>query len=167
MVNNERYDEPALSSARLTVVLADDDPVVHSTIGSQLTHAFDCVGAARDADEAISLVEIHKPDVAILDVDMPGGGAVRATREIHTRAPDTAIVILSADEHHQIVIQLISSGAVTYLRKGIDARSLTATLFDAVRAHRELSDDVWPIAVPAERRPAAHIGQTKHSGERA
>jgi DNA-binding NarL/FixJ family response regulator len=154
MVNNDRYDEWALSSARPRVVLADDDPVVHSTVGSQLLHAFDCVGSARDAEEAISLVETHKPDVAILDVDMPKGGAVRATREIHTRAPDTAIVILSSDEHRQVVVQLISSGAVTYLRKGIDAHSLTATLFDAMRSHRELRDNVRRIAVPAEPHPA-------------
>ena len=149
MIKNESYDAPGLSSDKPRVVLADDDPVVHSTLGAQLAPAFDCVGVALDADEAISLVETHKPDVAILDVDMPGGGALRATREIHTRAPETAIVILSADEHHQVVVQLIASGAVTYVRKGIDARSLTVTLFDALKAHRELGDDVTPVAVPA------------------
>ena len=149
MIGNERHTAPAPSLDRPRVVLADDDPVVHSTIGAQLASAFECIGVARDADEAITLVETHKPDVAILDVDMPGGGALRATREIHIRAPETSIVILSADEQHQVVVQLIASGAVTYLRKGIDAHSLTATLLDAVKAHREVRDNVMPVAVPA------------------
>jgi DNA-binding NarL/FixJ family response regulator len=149
MINNERYDTPGLSSDQPRVVLADDDPVVHSTIAAQLAPLFECIGVAHDADEAISLVETHRPDVAILDVDMPGGGALRATREIHIRAPETAIVILSADEQHQVVVQLIASGAVTYIRKGIDARSLTATLLDAVQAHHELRNNVVPVAAPA------------------
>ncbi len=148
MINHESYDPLSPSSHQPRVVLADDDPVVHSTIGAQLAPRFECVGVAQDANEAISLVETLKPDVAILDVDMPGGGALRATREIHTLAPETAIVILSADEQHEVVVELIASGAVTYLRKGIDARSLTATLLDAVKAHREVRDDVMPVAVP-------------------
>ena len=155
MISNERFDAPGPSSDPPRVVLADDDPVVHSMVGAQLAGAFDCVGVACDADEAISLVETHRPDVAILDVDMPGGGALRATREIRLRAPGTAIVILSADEQHQVVVQLMASGAVTYVRKGIDARSLTMTLLDAVSAHRELRDDVSSVAVPASEGPAA------------
>ena len=148
MISNERHVAPVPSLGRPRVVLADDDPVVHATIGAQLAPAFECIGVARDADEAISLVEAHKPDIAILDVDMPGGGALRATREIHIRAPETSIVILSADEQHQVVVQLIASGAVTYLRKGIDAHSLTATLLDAVKAHCAVRDNVMPVAMP-------------------
>jgi DNA-binding NarL/FixJ family response regulator len=148
MISNERHVAPVPSLGRPQVVLADDDPVVHATIGAQLRPRFECVGVARDADEAISLVETRKPDIASLDVDMPGGGALRATREIHTRAPETSIVILSADEQHQVVVQLIASGAVTYLRKGIDAHSLTATLLDAVRAHCAVRDNVVPVAAP-------------------
>jgi DNA-binding NarL/FixJ family response regulator len=120
------------------VVFADDDPLVLATLAAQLAHTFECVGTARDADEAITLVESNRPELVILDVDMPGGGAVRATREIHVRSPETAIVILSGDEIRQGVVELLNAGAVTYLRKGIDQQSLIAKLTVAMTAHGRL-----------------------------
>jgi DNA-binding NarL/FixJ family response regulator len=120
------------------LVLADDDAVVRSMLGAQLEYVFEVVGAAVDAEEAIALVEAHRPDIAILDVNMPGGGARRATREIRARSPETAIVILSADESDDHVIELMTVGAITYLRKGIDGANLVRTLLGAIEAHRTL-----------------------------
>jgi DNA-binding NarL/FixJ family response regulator len=122
------------------VVFADDDPVVLATLASQLAHAFECVGTAKNADHAITLVESLRPELVILDVDMPGGGAIRATREIHFRSPETAIVILSCDEMRQGVVELLNSGAVTYLRKGIDQQSLITKLTIAMQAHGRLRE---------------------------
>jgi DNA-binding NarL/FixJ family response regulator len=125
---------------RPRLVLADDDSVVRSMLTVQLQNAFEVVGAAVDAEQAIAFVEAHRPDVAILDVSMPGGGAGRATREIRARSPETAIVILSADELEKHVIELMIAGATTYLRKGIDAGDLIRTLSKAIEAHCMLRD---------------------------
>jgi two-component system, NarL family, response regulator DegU len=125
--------EPAEGRPRL--VLADDDPIVRSVLGRQLRRSFECVGAAADADEALALVQQHRPDVALLDVNMPGGGAARVTRELRERFPGTAIVILSIDEEPSEVIDLLRSGATTYLRKGIGADELIEKLSAAIEAH--------------------------------
>jgi DNA-binding NarL/FixJ family response regulator len=126
------------TSARPRLVLADDDPVVRSMLSEQLRYRFDCVGAGSNADEAIALVEAHRPDVAILDVNMPGGGARLATREIRARSPHTAIVILSSDETADDVVDLMSMGAITYLRKGIDTNTLEEKLAASIETHRKL-----------------------------
>jgi len=140
MAFSSAVNESVAGSMPPRVVFADDDPVVLATLASQLAHAFECVGTARDADQAITLVESHRPELVILDVDMPGGGAIRATREIHVRSPETAIVILSCDEIRQGVIELLNSGAVTYLRNGIDRQSLITKLTIAIKAHGRLRD---------------------------
>jgi DNA-binding NarL/FixJ family response regulator len=125
---------------RPRLVIADDDPSVRAVLASQLEAKFECVGAAVDAPTAVALVAEQHPDVVILDVNMPGGGAVHATREIRKHSPDTAIVALSVDEVWADLIDLLNAGAMTYLRKGIDKQTLTRDLMSAIEAHRRSSE---------------------------
>ena len=99
--------------ARPRVLIADDDPDVRAVLSTQLAPA-------------------------IVDVQMPGGGGVRATAEIHAAAPDTTIVALSADESERVVLEMLKAGAVTYIRKGVGAEELTALLRESLRAQAQL-----------------------------
>src|SRR4051794_4643393 len=124
------------------VLIADDDPDVRAVLTTQLAGRFDVVGAAADTDEAIALATDTRPDIAIVDVQMPGGGGLRATREIFEATPETTIVALSADESERIVLDMLRAGAVAYVRKGVAADELVALLQEARRAH---------VKLPAER----------------
>jgi DNA-binding NarL/FixJ family response regulator len=93
------------------VLIADDDPDVRAVLSAQLARSgFDVVATAADTDEAIALAGEHHADIAIVDVQMPGGGGVRATQEIRATAPGTAIVALSADESERIVLEMLTAG---------------------------------------------------------
>jgi DNA-binding NarL/FixJ family response regulator len=138
-IDMEMTAEPQAASpvdARPTVVFADDDEVMRCLLGIQLQQAFDFTGMAASADEAIDVVRAKRPDVAVLDVNMPGGGARRAIDEIRRCSPETAIVILAGDETHETVVDLLLHGAEAYLRKGIDAATLAKQLTFAIEAHR-------------------------------
>lgn len=123
--NSARSPRPSTCepSGRARLLIADDDRVVQTALYMQLNRDFEIVGGAYDADEAISLAEEHQPEVAIIDVQMPGGGGLRATREIRARAPGTAIVALSADESDSVVLAMLEAGAMAYLRKASRATS--------------------------------------------
>ncbi len=136
--------------ARPSIVFADDDEFMRCLLGIQLQHAFDFTGMASNADEAIAVVRAKRPDLAVLDVDMPGGGARRATDEIRRCSPETAIVILSGDETHETVVELLLHGAEAYLRKGMDGAALAKQLMFAIEGHRHRR-----AAVEAERIVAA------------
>ena len=125
----------------LSLLIADDDAFMRSALNAQLGRDFEVVGAASDAGEAIALAERHQPDVAIVDVDMPLGGGLRATHEIRERASNTAVVALSADESHNVVIEMLNAGAISYVRKGVAPAELAATLQRAIEAHRSNGDD--------------------------
>jgi DNA-binding NarL/FixJ family response regulator len=123
------------------VLIADDDPDVRAVLSAQLAADFDVVGTATDTDEAIALAAEHRADIAIVDVQMPGGGGVRATEGIRDAAPQTTIVALSADESERIVLDMLKAGAVAYLRKGVTGDELVLLLHEALRAHVKLPDE--------------------------
>jgi DNA-binding NarL/FixJ family response regulator len=125
-----------------SLLIADDDPVVVSLLSTQLAGQFDVVAACYDAEDAIALANRHKPDVAIIDVQMPTGGGMRATREMQTSAPGTAIVVLSADESDGSVREMIAAGAMAYIRKGATTAELSSTLHLAIDAHARLAEPV-------------------------
>lgn len=120
------------------LLIADDDPVMQSVLTMQLNQAFHIVGGALDADQAIEMAELHRPDVAIIDVQMPGGGGLRATKEIRARAPGIAIVALSSDESDSVVLAMLQAGAMTYVRKGRPAGELISILQSSIAANATL-----------------------------
>lgn len=121
------------AESRPRLLIADDDASIRSALSAQLERNFRVVAVARHATEAIELVDLHRPDIALIDIEMPHGGARRAVPEIASCAPDTCIVILSGDESREIALELLSAGAVAYVRKGGTKAELSRTLTDALR----------------------------------
>jgi DNA-binding NarL/FixJ family response regulator len=126
--------EPTGADARPSLLIADDDAVVRATLGAQLNRAFRIIATAENATEAVALAAEHRPDAALIDVDMPAGGARAAVPQIAEHSPDTCMVILSADESRPVVLELLGAGAIAYVRKGVTAAQITKTLTDALQA---------------------------------
>jgi DNA-binding NarL/FixJ family response regulator len=97
-----------------------------------LAHAFEVVGVAIDSDAAVALAESSQPDVAVIDVDMPKGGGLRAVRGILQVAPQAAVVVLSGDESAVTFGELMHAGAVAYCRKGIALQALVDSLVSSM-----------------------------------
>jgi DNA-binding NarL/FixJ family response regulator len=115
-------------------MIADDDLIVTTLLGASLGREFELVGVAGDGEGAIELAGATQPDVALIDVQMPKGGAPRAVPGILRVAPQVAIVVLSGDESGPVVHELIAAGAVAFCRKGIDPDELAGVLRSAVEA---------------------------------
>jgi DNA-binding NarL/FixJ family response regulator len=126
---------------RSRLVIADDDPVVLAVLIAQLKETFEVVGTADSGEGAIQLVGRQRPDAALLDLEMPGGGGLHATRGIRDVSPETAVVILSIDEASDSVLQLLKAGAMTYLRKGIPPQALIERLQQSIHAHGNVELD--------------------------
>jgi DNA-binding NarL/FixJ family response regulator len=118
----------------IRVLVADDEEtvvdVLRALIGSDPSLRF--VGAAQNAEDAIELATREHPDVVLLDVRMPGGGGLRATREITKRCASTKVVALSAHEDSDTVIGMISAGASAYVPKGDSTERILRTIHRAV-----------------------------------
>src|SRR5258708_3579114 len=110
-----RQNEP-----RLRVILAEDDPAVRAALADlvKMVPSFELVGVAGDAPTAIGLAQATQPDVALVDVRMPGGGGVTAARGISRRSPETKVIALSGQGDRATVLQMLEAGVVGYLLKG-------------------------------------------------
>lgn len=106
----------------IRVVIADDHPVVRSGITALLSSLpdFTVVGQATNGTEAIKECVLAKPDVLILDLQMPGVDGLAATREIVRVAPDVAILILTMYDDDESVFAAMRAGARGYLVKGAE-----------------------------------------------
>ncbi len=85
------------------------------------------VATVRDAASAVLAVERHRPDVALLDVRMPGGGAA-AARAISVSAPATSVIALSAYDDAASRAEMLAAGAVRYLVKGDPPQAIVDTI---------------------------------------
>jgi EAL domain-containing protein (putative c-di-GMP-specific phosphodiesterase class I)/DNA-binding NarL/FixJ family response regulator len=136
---------------RIRVMLADDEENVLDAMSGlmSLDPSLDLVGTARDAGEAIDLAEMHEPDVALVDVRMPGGGGTRAAREIRRRSPDTNVVALSASSDSRTVLSMLRAGAVGYVGKDQPADDVLRAIHRSVQGRASIS--VGAVADVAER----------------
>jgi diguanylate cyclase (GGDEF)-like protein len=112
--------EGEAADGRIRVLIADDDPMIRLTTSALIDRAdgLELVGQAEDADEAIDLAARRRPDVVLLDFNMPGGGGVRAATLIREGNPDVKLVALSADDSQGAQYDMTRAGAVGFVHKG-------------------------------------------------
>ena len=109
-----------MSPARVRVVIADD----HTRMRGRVRAALEADGCevcaeAANADDAIALATEHRPDVALLDIHMPGSG-IRAARTITEKLPQTSVVMLTQSSDDADLFDSLRAGAEGYLLKGDD-----------------------------------------------
>jgi len=120
------------------VVIAEDEALIRLDLAESLAEqGYEVVGEASDGAEALELVREHKPDVAILDIMMPGTDGLTAAREIMTDRL-AAVVILTAFSQRDLVEQARDAGAMAYLMKPFKREELVPAIELAVARFREL-----------------------------
>lgn len=127
----------------ITVVVADDEELVRDALADLLDsdEGFTVVGRAADAAGAVRLASEHHPDLAIVDVRMPGGGPAAAAG-IRSQSSSTKIVALSAYDERWAVLAMVEAGAIGYLVKG----ELASKLLDMLRDLAEGQPRLAPTA---------------------
>ena len=116
----------------IRILLADDHPVVRDGIRNRLDREEDLtvVGEAANGEETIRQTRRTRPDVVLLDVAMPGPGAVPVMEALRQAAPSVKVLVLSAFDDAEYVFGMLAAGATGYALK--DER--LSTIVEAVRA---------------------------------
>jgi two-component system nitrate/nitrite response regulator NarL len=115
-----------VSSTPIRVLVADDHSVVRTGIRHVLEgeSGFQIVAEAASGAEALALAETHRPDVALLDISMPGGSGLQVTAALRERLPATRVLILSMYDNAEYVLESVRARAHGYLLKDTAATEL-------------------------------------------
>ncbi len=108
-----------MAASRIRVLVADDHPLFRQGLERVLSDYADLrlVGAARDTPEAVAMAQQLRPDIVLMDLSMPGGGGVEATRRIAAAAPGVKVIVLTVSERESDLFAAIEAGARGYLVK--------------------------------------------------
>lgn len=150
------WEEPtAVAPAR--VVIAEDEAIIRLDLKEMLTNAgYEVVGETGRGDEAVVLVDQHQPELAILDIKMPGMDGVRAAKEISERHR-VAVLLLTAFSQRDLIEDAREAGVAAYLIKPFRRNELLPAIERVlVRARQD-----WAIDEEAKSGPAAAIGDGK------
>ncbi len=144
----------------IRVLLADDHPVVRSGLAALLATlpGVEVVAQAGTGEDAVREVARHRPDVAVMDLRMPGLGGVEATRMITRAHPGTAVLVLTMFQEDALVAEALRAGARGYLLKvaqqdeierAIRAVAAGEAIFSSEVAQRVLGHLTTGSAAPA------------------
>ncbi len=132
---------------RITVFIADDHDVVRKGLKYFLSAHPEVaiVGEAGDAQSAVNGVMEHVPDVVLMDLVLPfqpGGepveqGGVQATRQISQISPYTRVVVLTSFAQDELVFAAIKAGALSYLLKDADTKTVLGAIQATIHAWRK------------------------------
>ncbi len=124
----------------LRILLADDHTLLREGLRRSLEGAgLTVVAEAADGEEAVVLAERHHPDVVLMDVTMPKGGGVEATRVIRSRFPDVEVVMLTMHADPVVVAEAVRAGAAGYLVKDCTTDDIVSMLEAVAKGEAALS----------------------------
>ncbi len=123
---------------RVHVLIAEDETIIRLDLRQILeSEGFVVCAEARDGIEAVDLARTEKPDVAILDLKMPGLDGIEAARRIYAERP-LPMVMLTAYADRQTVERAIGAGVFGYVTKPFRPEDIVPAILSAVVRHREL-----------------------------
>ena len=144
----------------IRVLIADDHPLVRQGLQAALAplEEVEVVGEATTGQEAIREAVLHRPDVVVMDLQMPDQNGIEATRELARAVPSAAVLVLTMFDDDDWVFAAMRAGAKGYVLKGAEAQEISRAImavaageaiFGPAVATRVLAYFATPPATPA------------------
>ena len=139
----------------IRILLVDDHAVVRSGLSKFLmvNKDLELVAEASDGTEAVQMTGLHKPDVILMVLMMPGMGGITSTREIHQKFPQVKIIALTSFSEQNMVQGALQAGATGYLQKNVTAAELGNAIRSAHVGRMTLSPEAIQVLANAVAQP--------------
>ncbi|WP_141433023.1 response regulator transcription factor [Bacillus sp. 03113] len=147
------------------IVIIDDHQLFREGVKRILDFekSFEVVAEGEDGTEVVDLVEKYKPNVIIMDINMPTMNGVEATRQLMQKYPDSKVIILSIHDDENYVTHALKTGASGYLLKEMDADALIEAVKVVADGGSYLHPKVTHNLVNEYRRLVSEESLTEHS----
>ena len=151
---------------RIRLLVVDDQPLIRRGLAVMLATEpdIDVVGQAADGEEAIQAARRDRPDVVLMDLQMPRVGGVAATRTISCELPGTQVVVLTTFDTDELVFDAIRAGAQAYLLKDAPEAEVLDTIRAVHRGESRLSPNIARKVMEQFRTLPARKGDAAPAG---
>lgn len=128
----------------ISVLLADDHSIVRAGLRRIIaeTRDMEVIAEAADGMETLRAVAKNKPDVAVIDISMPGMDGLEVVSRLQANFPDLPILVLSMYEEEQYIVRAFEAGAKGYIGKKSAPEQLVAAIRKVKAGHRYLTEEV-------------------------
>lgn len=136
----------------IRVVIADDVSETRMNIKKLLTFAqsIEVIGEASNGEEAINIIKESKPDVVLMDINMPVKDGIRATEEITVLVPDVSVIMISVQGEQEYLKKAMAAGARDFIVKPFNGDELIETINRVYELSRKRKENKETHAVPEE-----------------
>jgi DNA-binding NarL/FixJ family response regulator len=149
----------------MKILIADDHPIFLSGLRSLFENnkKMEVVGEAKNGQEAVSLVKKLKPDIVVMDINMPVMNGIEATKEILSIAASTKVIALSIHSDKQFVKEMLDAGAVGYLLKDDAGSECISAIEKVTNGDMFLSSGVTRAALSKDKEDGELSGSVQDS----
>jgi len=129
---------------KIRLILVDDHLLVRTGIVNLLSGepGFEIIGEAADANELFDLLRHSQPDIAVVDIAMPGLSGIEITKKLHNEFPGIRILILSMHTSEEFIFNAINSGARGYLPKNTSRKELIEAIYAIHRGEEFFAESI-------------------------
>ena len=132
------------SASAINVVLVEDQASVRDTLRILLngTPGFACAGTFKDGESALAKIKELRPDVVLMDINLPGMSGIRCTRGVKELLPDCHVVMLTVEEDDVDIFNALKAGASGYLLKLTSPAEILASISQVVGGGAPMSNTI-------------------------
>lgn len=152
----------------ITVSIVEDNEQLRGTLARVIsrTEDFVCVGQHPTAEAALENLPKEKPNVVLMDINLPGMNGVECVRKLKQMLPETQVMMLTAYEDTQNIFNSLAAGASGYLLKRAPREELLAAIREVSRGGSPMSTHIARLVVQSFQRPVAAPEPVEELSER-
>lgn len=150
-----------------TVAMVEDDPITSRLMGELLeAGGFSCVARYADAESAMDGLSDDRPDIVLMDIDLPLKSGIDCIRHLKPRLPNARFVMLTMYDDTNNIFEALSAGAVGYVLKRAAPGELTQSLHDVMAGGSPMTSSVARKVVQSFQKPRGTAPEVQQLSER-
>ena len=139
----------------ITVSIVEDNEQLRGTLARVISRAdgFACLGQYANAEDALKGIPTERPNVVLMDINLPGMNGVECVRQLKPLVPDTLVIMLTAYEDTENIFNSLAAGAAGYLLKRTKSAELLEAIADAMKGGSPMTTHIARKVVSSFQKP--------------